>query len=78
MGKTSLGAVHSNYKTEPCKYMVKEGACPFGEACSFYHGDQEKRNLIDPLPDLPEGVSLPPMPEKLRQANKSDKYNNTE
>ena len=50
--------------------------CPFGEGCSFYHGDKEKRNLIDPLPDLPEGVSLPPMPEKLRKSHREERYNN--
>jgi len=67
-GKTALGAVHSNYKTIPCKYWEESGgtACKFGDSCSFYHGDQEKRRLIDPLPNLPEGVTLPPMPEKMR------------
>lgn len=69
-GKTALGAVHSNYKTEACKYMEKEGKCPFGEGCSFYHGDVDKRSLIDPLPNLPEGVTLPPMPEKIRYSHK--------
>ena len=65
-GKTALGAVHSNYKTIPCKYWEETGACKFGDSCSFYHGDVEKRRLIDPLPNLPEGVTLPPMPEKMR------------
>jgi hypothetical protein len=73
-GKTALGAVHSNYKTEPCKYIEKEGKCPFGEGCSFYHGDVDKRKLIDPLPNLPEGVTLPPMPEKIRHGHKG-RYN---
>lgn len=48
------------------------GACKFADSCSFYHGDQEKRRLIDPLPNLPEGVTLPPMPEKMR--NTKGKY----
>ena len=65
-GKTALGAVHSNYKTEPCKNFNETGQCKFGEGCSFFHNDQEKRKLIDPLPNLPEGVTLPPMPEKLK------------
>merc|ERR1719183_1320 len=66
-GKTALGAVHSNYKTIPCKYWEESGGhhCKFGDSCSFYHGDTEKRRLIDPLPNLPEGVTLPPMPEKM-------------
>jgi hypothetical protein len=65
-GKTALGAVHSNYKTEPCKNWQRTGECKFGEGCSFYHGEDEKRHLIDPLPNLPDGVTLPPMPEKLK------------
>ena len=54
--------------------MEKEGKCPFGEGCSFFHDDVEKRNLIDPLPNLPEGVTLPPMPEKIRSSHKSGRY----
>jgi hypothetical protein len=50
--------------------MLREGTCPFGDACSYAHGNVEKRNLIDPIPDLPDGVSLPPMPEKLRNSHK--------
>ena len=65
-GKTALGAVHSNYKTEPCKNFFSEGECKFGEGCSFYHTEEERRKLIDPLPNLPEGVTLPPMPEKMK------------
>ena len=57
--------------------MQKEGKCPFGEGCSFFHDDEEKRNLIDPLPNLPEGVTLPPMPEKIRNQNKGGRYNNS-
>ena len=45
--------------------MLKDGECKFGEECSFYHNEQERRRLIDPLPNLPEGVTLPPMPEKI-------------
>lgn len=45
---------------------METGKCKFGEMCSFFHGEVEKRALIDPLPDLPEGVTLPPMPEKLK------------
>lgn len=73
-GKTALGAVHSNYKTEPCKYMEELGECKFGDGCSFYHDHEERRSLIDPLPNLPEGVTLPPMPE--RQQNYRPKNKN--
>lgn len=65
-GKTALGAVHSNYKTEPCRNWLETGECKFGDGCSFFHTDVERRQLIDPLPNLPEGVTLPPMPEKLK------------
>jgi len=57
--------------------MQKEGKCPFGEGCSFFHDDEEKRKLIDPLPNLPEGVTLPPMPEKIRNNHRNGKFNNT-
>jgi hypothetical protein len=50
----------------PCKNYFETGECKFGEGCSFFHNDLEKRSLIDPLPHLPEGVTLPPMPEKLK------------
>jgi len=50
--------------------MQKEGKCQFGAQCSYYHSEEERRKLIDPLPNLPEGVTLPPMPEKLRNNNK--------
>jgi hypothetical protein len=75
-GKTALGAVHSNYKTIPCKYWAESpGNCKFGDSCSFYHDKNEKRRLIDPLPNLPEGVTLPPMPEKLRLKHRGRNYN---
>lgn len=74
-GKTALGAVHSNYKTEPCKNFFKDGECKFGDGCSFYHNVDEKRKLIDPLPNLPEGVTLPPMPEKMKHHNNGRKNN---
>jgi len=54
--------------------MEKDGKCPYGDDCSFFHTDDEKRNLIDPLPNLPEGVTLPPMPEKTR-TNHKGRYN---
>jgi hypothetical protein len=50
----------------PCKNFFESGDCKFGEGCSFFHAEDEKRKLIDPLPNLPEGVTLPPMPEKLK------------
>lgn len=36
--------------------------------------------LIDPLPNLPEGVTLPPMPEKMKSFhhNKRNNYKNNE
>lgn len=75
-GKTALGAVHSNYKTTPCKFWKETGECKFGEGCSFYHGEDERRRLIDPLPNLPEGVTLPPMPEKLKKSRYNNGYKN--
>lgn len=75
-GKTALGAVHSNYKTTPCKYWKETGECKFGEGCSFFHDTTEKRRLIDPLPNLPEGVTLPPMPEKLKKSRYNNGYKN--
>ena len=74
-GRTALGAVHSNYKTILCKYWKETGTCKYGDACSFFHDNDEKRRLIDPLPDLPEGVTLPPMPEKMRNTRKEYKSN---
>lgn len=68
--------MHSNYKTIPCKYWSENGDCKFGEGCSFYHDNGEKRRLIDPLPNLPEGVTLPPMPEKLKKHRFNTGYKN--
>jgi len=50
----------------PCKNFFETGECKFGDGCSFFHSEKEKRHLIDPLPSLPEGATLPPMPEKLK------------
>ena len=75
-GKTALGAVHSNYKTIPCKYWLAGEECKFGDSCSFYHDENERRRLIDPLPNLPEGVTLPPMPEKLKKHRYNNGYKN--
>ena len=69
-----MGAVHSNYKTQACKQWYETGECKFGDGCSFYHNDEEKRRLIDPLPNLPEGVTLPPMPEKLKNFKEKKSY----
>ena len=33
----SSGGV-SNYKTVPCKFWSEDGACNFGDKCSFAHG----------------------------------------
>jgi hypothetical protein len=63
-GKTALGAVHSNYRTQKCKIFEKHGECKWGDACSFYHNEDQQRNLIDPLPNLPEGVTLPVEPPR--------------
>lgn len=71
-GKTALGAVHSNYKTQKCKLGAE---CKFGEGCSFYHDESDRRELTDPLPNLPEGVTLPPMPEKMK-SHHNNKRNN--
>jgi hypothetical protein len=52
--------------------------CKFGDGCSFYHTEAERRELTDPLPNLPEGVTLPPMPEKMKNFhhNKRNNYKN--
>tara|TARA_B110000285_G_scaffold185868_1_gene210964 strand:+ start:580 stop:816 length:237 start_codon:yes stop_codon:yes gene_type:complete len=51
----------------PCKNFFESGKCEFAEKCSFFHHENEKRGLTDPLPTyLPEGASLPPMPSKLK------------
>jgi len=59
--------------------MIKDGYCRYGEACHFYHNDHERRNLIDTLPDLPDGVSLPPMPQwiKNKKQTKCNHYYST-
>jgi hypothetical protein len=54
---------------------MKDGECKFGDGCSFYHTEEEKRKLIDPLPNLPEGVTLPPMPEKMKSHHTGRKNN---
>ena len=71
VAQKALGAIHSNYKTIPCKYWQMNGTCKFGDGCSYYHDGAEKRSLIDPLPQLPDGVNLPPMPEKIRNQLKN-------
>jgi hypothetical protein len=58
-----------------CKTFVETGECKFGDGCSFYHTEAEKRKLIDPLPNLPEGVTLPPMPEKMKNFNHNKRNN---
>jgi len=55
---------------------MTEGECKFGDGCSFFHSEEERRKLIDPLPNLPEGVTLPPMPEKMKHHNKGRGYYN--
>jgi len=42
--------------------MANYGECKYGKNCCFYHTSEERRNLLDPLPDIPEGGYLPPMP----------------
>lgn len=74
-GKTALGAVHSNYKTMKCKNFYQTGECKFGDGCSFFHCDKEQRNLTDPLPNLPEGVTLPPNVEKLKNFREKKSQN---
>ena len=54
--------------------MAQNNYCPFGDGCSYWHHISEKRNLIDPIPELPDGVNLPPMPEKLRNSHKEGRY----
>lgn len=73
-GKQALGAVYSNFKTEQCKIFVETGECKFGDGCSFYHSDADKRELTDPLPNVPEGVTLPPMPEKKHYRSAKAQY----
>ena len=54
---------------------MTEGECKFGDGCSFFHSDEERRKLIDPLPNLPEGVTLPPMPEKMKNHHHNKRGN---
>jgi len=42
--------------------MTTNGECKYGENCCFYHTLEEKRNLTDPLPEIPVDGYLPPMP----------------
>ena len=39
----ALGAVHSNYKTMPCRNWFQKKVCEFGAKCSFYHDIKDKR-----------------------------------
>jgi len=57
--------------------MIKEGKCKYGDSCCFYHSEEDRRNLIDPLPELPKGTTLPPLPICIRN-NKymTNNYNN--
>lgn len=73
----ALGAVHSNYKTMSCRNYFEKGECIFGDKCSFYHDVKDRRQLTDPLPNLPDGATLPPMPSKLKiyKENKENGYN---
>lgn len=74
-GQTALGAVHSNFKTERCRIFHETGECKWGENCSFYHTEADRRSLTDPLPNVPEGVTLPPMPEKRQFRGHKNNYN---
>ena len=56
---------------------MTEGECKFGDGCSFYHDENDRRKLIDPLPNLPEGVTLPPMPEKMKTNNQYKRGNHS-
>ena len=38
------------YKTSLCRHWEQYKTCALGNACSFAHGDFEKRNVKDPLP----------------------------
>lgn len=57
-GRHYVGAVHSNYKTQICRNFVQTGVCKFQDNCCFAHGDEELRNLTDPLPPIPREVLL--------------------
>jgi len=53
--------------------MIKDGQCKFGHTCSFYHSEEDRRRLIDPLPDLPCGALLPPVPTLKNKILKEEK-----
>jgi len=57
-GRNAVGALHSNYKTQVCKNFEQTGQCKFATNCCFAHGDDELRNLTDPMPQVPPAVLL--------------------
>lgn len=72
IGQTSFGACLSNFKTTPCKFWQQTGECKFGSDCSFYHGEEDRRRLVDPLPNLPQEVIT--IPQICRKGGKGKKY----
>mmetsp|Transcript_6695 Transcript_6695/g.9162 ORF Transcript_6695/g.9162 Transcript_6695/m.9162 type:complete len:90 (-) Transcript_6695:1826-2095(-) len=38
------------YKTTLCRHYEETRQCSLGDACSFAHGEQEKRGMNDPMP----------------------------
>lgn len=57
-GLEYVGAVHSNYKTQPCRNFDINGMCSFGNLCCFAHGKEELRSLTDPMPPIPQEVLI--------------------
>lgn len=41
---------YNNYKTQLCKFWLKEGRCKFNKNCSFAHGESELRKPYETLP----------------------------
>ena len=35
-----------NFKTEPCKNLLKFGHCKYGDKCHFYHHERERRERV--------------------------------
>ena len=57
-GLDHVGAVHSNYKTQPCRNFELNGMCSYGNLCCFAHGPSDLRRLTQPMPAIPPEVLI--------------------
>lgn len=78
--KSQIGALHSNYRTQMCKNWELSGVCKFAAMCCFAHGDDQLRNMIDPVPQrVPENLLFPLHMQKGGpgpRGPRSDQYSN--